>query len=430
MNSMSRISLLTKSALIAVIGGMLSATAAQAAGFTSIRIGDVDGFGYGTGAGYSAANGSAVNVDGQGFLGNGDFLPDLNGNSIFATYQGDDFDHRGSNATNLLTGSGFTDNGSSGSQFTDVSLSTSFLRPTADKRAEREGLRTVRDEKQARIDILNEQVNPIAEELAPLWAARKPLTDERKDVNTRIAEIDAFEDEGGLTSELRTERRELRAYRRDILNPQIKELDDAITPLNTAQFQADKEERKGLWTEKSAIQEQLNTLNGQIETAEAEYSESIGGSKILQPVFDFNFSVNQQDIQEGDPLYFNLLFADYDVQDAEIEFTTANGSFTRELTKQKNKEGFDGWVQSAFVELTFEEVFQAVGDDFNGAITAKVIANDEPYLAFDYAEISASQIAIGEDDSVEVPEPVATLGLLAFGALSSLSLKKRRQSID
>ena len=94
MNSMSRISLLTKSALIAVIGGMLSATAAQAAGFTSIRIGDVDGFGYGTGAGYSAANGSAVNVDGQGFLGNGDFLPDLIGNIIYATYLGDDFEHR------------------------------------------------------------------------------------------------------------------------------------------------------------------------------------------------------------------------------------------------------------------------------------------------------------------------------------------------
>lgn len=110
---------LTKSALLAVMGCVLSTTAAQAAGFTSIRIGDVDGFGYGDGAGYNAANGSAVNVDGRGLLSNGDFLPDLNENGIFATYQGDDFNHLDSNTTNFLTGSGFTDNGSSGSQYTD-----------------------------------------------------------------------------------------------------------------------------------------------------------------------------------------------------------------------------------------------------------------------------------------------------------------------
>ncbi|MEO0647391.1 MAG: hypothetical protein AAFZ17_14740 [Cyanobacteria bacterium J06650_10] len=422
--------LMTKSALLAAMGCVLSATTAQAAGFTSIRIGDVDGFGYGTGAGYTAANGSDVNVDGQGLLGNGDFLPDLNGNEIFATYQGDDFDHRGGNTTNFLTGSGFTDNGSSGSQYTDVSLSTSFLRPTASMRADRDLLRTTRDEKQARIDVLNDQIAPIAEQLAPLWAARKPFADERKVVKSRLDEIEAIkEEEGSLTAALRNEKQELIEYRKNTLNPQIKPWDDLIAPLNTEQFKAAKAEREGLQAERTAIQNEINTLNGQIETDEAAYSESLGGSKIPQPVFDFDFSVNKGDIKAGDPLYFNLLFADYDVKDAQIEFTTANGSFTRELTRQKNKEGFDGWVQSAFVELTFEEVFQAVGDDFKGDITAKVIANDEPYLAFDYAEISAAQISIGDDDSVEVPEPVATLGLLAFGALSSLSLKKRNQSI-
>ena len=414
----------TKSALLAVMGCILSTTAVQAAGFTSIRIGDVDGFGYGDGAGYNAANGSAVNVDGIGLLSNGDFLPDLNENGIFATYQGDDFNHLDSNTTNFLTGSGFTDNGSSGSQYTDVSLSTSFLRPTKSMREDRDALRATRDETQARIDVLNTQIQPIADALAPLWEARTPLKEERNTINSRISEIDAIETAGGLTQALRTERRELREHRRDVLNPDIQAIDDAIAPLNTEQFQADKAERKALWTEKSGIQDQIKTLNVQIEDAEADYSASLGGSKIPQPVFDFDFSVNKGDIKAGDPLYFNLLFADYDVKDAKVEFTTANGSFTRDLTRQENKNGYDGWIQSAFVELTFEEVFTELGDNFKGDITAQVIAKDEPYLAFDFAEISAAQISI--DDSVEVPEPVATFGLLAFGAVSSLSLKKKR----
>ncbi|MEM9091644.1 MAG: hypothetical protein AAGC93_23260, partial [Cyanobacteria bacterium P01_F01_bin.53] len=123
--------MITKSAMLAAMGCILSTTTAQAANFTSIRIGDMDGFGYGNGAGYKAANGSAVNVDGQGFLGNGDFLPDLNENGKFATYQGDDFDNRTdaekSNVDVQVTGNGFRDNGSTGSQFTDLSLSTSYL---------------------------------------------------------------------------------------------------------------------------------------------------------------------------------------------------------------------------------------------------------------------------------------------------------------
>lgn len=287
---MKKTSILTtrviKSALLATMGGLLSTTAVQAAGFTSIRIGDVDGFGYGNGAGYTAANGGAANVDGRGLLGNGDFLPDLNGNEIFATYNGDDFDHRGNDATNFLTGSGYTDNGSSGSQYTDVSLSTSFLRPTASMRDERDALRTTRDEKQERIDGLNSQLQPIVNALTPLWSARKELSDERKAANDRIAEIDTIENSGGLTQALRAERKALRERRRDVLNPEIREIDNDIAPLNTEQFKLDKAEREQLRAEKSGIQEQINTLNSQIEAAEASYAESLGGSKIPQPVFD------------------------------------------------------------------------------------------------------------------------------------------------
>jgi len=95
--------------------------------FTAIRIGDVDGFGYGSAAGFQAANGDPANPSG-GLLGPGDFLPDLAPagaapSGKVATGSGDDFDNRSGEG---ITGSGFVDNGSFGSQFTDIALSRSY----------------------------------------------------------------------------------------------------------------------------------------------------------------------------------------------------------------------------------------------------------------------------------------------------------------
>ncbi|MDJ0775726.1 MAG: hypothetical protein QNJ49_20265 [Mastigocoleus sp. MO_167.B18] len=48
------------------------------------------------------------------------------------------------------------------------------------------------------------------------------------------------------------------------------------------------------------------------------------------------------------------------MKDAKVGFWNADGSyFERQLTKQKNRKGQDGWIQSAFVELDFDEVFSA-----------------------------------------------------------------------
>ena len=97
--------------------------------FSEIRIGDVDGFGYGTGAGFLAANGGAANVGVGGVLGAemlptvGDFLPDLNTNGVLATGAGDDFDNR---LNEMITGVGFTDIATTGEEFTDIALSTSY----------------------------------------------------------------------------------------------------------------------------------------------------------------------------------------------------------------------------------------------------------------------------------------------------------------
>ena len=117
-----------------ILGLFAAVGSAQAAPFTAIRIGDIDGFGYGTAAGLFAANGGPANVGAGGVLGAetlptiGDFLPDLDGSGGTLTGSRDDFDNRSAAevAGSSVTGSGFTDNGTTGSQFTDISLSTSY----------------------------------------------------------------------------------------------------------------------------------------------------------------------------------------------------------------------------------------------------------------------------------------------------------------
>jgi hypothetical protein len=50
-------------------------------------------------------------------------LPSLNGGSVVATGSGDDFDNRDGET---ISGTGFTDQGTSGEEFTDIGLSTSY----------------------------------------------------------------------------------------------------------------------------------------------------------------------------------------------------------------------------------------------------------------------------------------------------------------
>ena len=101
-----------------------------------IRIGDIDGFGYGAAPGFKAANGGPANADGSAVLGNLDFLPDVNHNGSVSTGSGDDFDLRSkaeiANTANT-TGVGVTDTGTTGSKFTDISLSTSYDASSAAK---------------------------------------------------------------------------------------------------------------------------------------------------------------------------------------------------------------------------------------------------------------------------------------------------------
>lgn len=276
------------------LGTLISASSVHAATFSAIRIGDVDGFGYGTGSGFKGAYGGPANVDGIGVLGTGDYLPDLNEDGALGAIFGDDFDNRSAQekAGTFLTGGGFTDKGSTGSEYTDISLSTNFRNTFPDS-----------------------TTNP-------------------------------FPGDGDPT-----------------------------------------------------------TLPN-------------------QPGFKFNFSVNQSDIIANTPLFFNLVFGDYDVRPSQINFTRADGTtFTRAVTARRGSTQ-DGLIQAAFVQLDFSDVFTANGSVYDGFLNADFDAPKEPYTAFDFAEISTSKIDI---EPTPVPEPGTLLGLFAMGAFGAGSLVRRKQ---
>ncbi|MHA1113162.1 MAG: hypothetical protein ACTSRY_01470 [Alphaproteobacteria bacterium] len=116
----------------ALFSAVLLASTAGAAPFDFIRIGDQDGFGFSPTTGLVAASGAPADTDGNGLLQQTEFLPSLNGNGSVATGSGDDFDNRSAAETAdtaPVGGSGFTDGGSTGSKWTDISLSTSFSGP-------------------------------------------------------------------------------------------------------------------------------------------------------------------------------------------------------------------------------------------------------------------------------------------------------------
>ncbi len=93
--------------------------------FDYIRIGDNDGFGYDADANLASlvGDGGAADRNGDGHLGAGDVLASLNGNAIVATGNGDDFDNR---LGETISGNGFIDYGTTGVDFTDIALSTSY----------------------------------------------------------------------------------------------------------------------------------------------------------------------------------------------------------------------------------------------------------------------------------------------------------------
>lgn len=119
---------------LSLMFALLLTSPAWAVPFDHIRLGDIDGFGYDPVNDCSispcpAAGAGNADTNGNGILEAGEFLPDRNNNGSVATGSGDDFDNRSAAEvadTGPISGSGFTDNGSSGTKWTDISLSTSY----------------------------------------------------------------------------------------------------------------------------------------------------------------------------------------------------------------------------------------------------------------------------------------------------------------
>lgn len=317
----------SRTALAAAL--MLASGSALAAPFTAIRIGDIDGFGYTTDLPQlKAASGAAADTDGDNLIEKGEFLPDLpprastpdgppalgspgdgfvqvTANLGPGLFGFDDFDNRSAadaSATNI-SGSGFVDTGTTGSQYTDLSLSASY------------GL----------VRVYRSPGSFIAPGTPPPFP---------------------FPDAGGI----------------------------------------------GLPNE---------------------------------PVFSFRFNVAEGDIDPMQQVFFNLLLGDYDVQPAEVRLVLNDGNggagdiLTLPLTLQGGDE--DGLVQGAFATLAFDDVFSAdpMGG-WNGFLDVRVLAPVEPYLAFDFVELSTRPI-------INTPAPgVLPLLLLGFGG--ALAGMRRRRS--
>ena len=107
------------------------ASAAMATPFTSVKIGDQDGFGFNalSPADYATVIGGAENGGDPNALGVGDQLPSLGGSPGVVTGSSDDFDNRLSEAYSIsggvLGGTSYV-TGMSGLEYTDISLSTSW----------------------------------------------------------------------------------------------------------------------------------------------------------------------------------------------------------------------------------------------------------------------------------------------------------------
>ena len=268
--------------LLSFAAGMIQQTLATP--FEYIRIGDNDGFGYNNTCNYSNLTGSSggfADANRDGRLGVGDVLPNLgdNGSSVFTgVNSNDDFDNRNNES---VTSVGATDRASSGSEFTDISLSNSY----------------------------NE-----------------------------------------------------------------------------------------------------SSTNNNVYSA-SNCSRGAGGSlpataPYPQATFSFDFFVAQGDIVEGSSLYFNAVFGDYDITPGSIDLSYDNGS--------SDSVGFDfipvdGIIQGASFVLDFYDIFTPTAGGWIGLLTVNANTPNDPYLAFDYVEIS---------QVTEVSEPSALLILmLGLGGL-------------
>ena len=108
-------------------------------------------------------------------------------------------------------------------------------------------------------------------------------------------------------------------------------------------------------------------------------------------IFVFDFTVGRDDLPEHSPIFFNLVFGDYDIDPALIGVRFRDGT-VRTLSLD-NQGPLDGLIQGRSTVLDFDEVF-AEDEDGNWAslLTVVFFAPNDPYTAFDYVELSRFEL--------------------------------------
>ncbi|MGL1900562.1 MAG: discoidin domain-containing protein [Fibrobacterales bacterium] len=124
-------------------------------------------------------------------------------------------------------------------------------------------------------------------------------------------------------------------------------------------------------------------------------------------VFAFDFSVKKGLINPDTALYFNLIFGDYDVKGATLHLITQKGKEMQLPITMQNQvkpgEDNDGLIQTAYAELTFDDVFYTMENGYHKAYLEAVFqTNGDPYVTFDFAEVSIVPI---QPDIVIAPGP-------------------------
>ena len=105
--------------------------------------------------------------------------------------------------------------------------------------------------------------------------------------------------------------------------------------------------------------------------------------------FVFDFTVAAGAIVEGSEVFFNLVFADYDIDPAAIFVRFAEREGRTLFIANQRLINVDGLIQDKTASFTFDEVFTRDADgNWRGQVKVTMVAPSEPFTAFDYAELS------------------------------------------
>jgi hypothetical protein len=166
-----------------------------------------------------------------------------------------------------------------------------------------------------------------------------------------------------------------------------------------------------------------NPIDGLVRGAGGPFPDGDSDALPNQPGFEFRFEADPAAIDPTAPVFFNLIFGDYDVLPARIVITSEDG---RErvvaLRQQTNSRGEDGLIQEATAVLAFDEVFTDIGGAYRGFLDVDFDAPREPYTAFDYVELSTTAFVAA------VPEPASLTLAAAAGAAVVVGRRLRRRA--